>query len=992
MKKILALFTILAFTFTSVVPVFAQTQADIEQMIRARLGSSSGQSNVNTREEDTFDTLQNQEEWQTFTCPACEKDFQVPLDNVSEEMKRGLEEVTCPYDGTRFIPREIAMRKALKEDPGYVSIVSPYEKKEFKARLDMDSIASGAVITDPYTGRKFRYVIEPVRPNEEWQEIVNPSDGRKFRIRLPRRNSGKREDISSPYDGSKFDMDWQDIDEHNRPSDIEKMFSREVPITVSKAIKQFGYDIFPIQPQIKRIGEKGEKTSESDKPSEQDNKNQQNMGLLLQKKLLGQEGSVGQFEEGLYGAVSTIPVSDDYILGPGDKLILNLWGNIQQKFDLDIDGEGKIMLPQAGPLYLWGVKFADAKKLIEENLNKYYTNFQISVSMGKLRSIKVFILGEARKPGAYMFNSLATVFDALYQASGPTKIGSLRNIRLTRANKTEEIIDLYSYLLQGDKSQDLKLDSGDSIFIPPIGPVIGVAGNVKRPAIYELKGSDITMSDLLQAAGGISAIGYLQRIQVERIKNHERKVVFDLEFENTQALKNSASNVMLQDGDLVMISAVTPIRHNFVSIAGNVRRPGDYELKPGMKLKDLIDEVEGIMPGAYLDRAELSRFRDDKTREIMPVNIGRLLNKDEAENIELKEWDRFYVFTKSEVIPTFFVRIEGAVYGPGEYELTDNMRISDLIFRAEGLKKTASLKNAELYRSVLGEGPKIMRIDLGGIFDPRVKEKEGDLYLQEGDQLFIREETKWLEQKEITITGEVMYPGKYMAASGERLSSIIKRAGGFTNNAFLPGAIFTRVSVEKYQREMMKKFVTSAQEDILKEESSLAISLSPSQSEARREMIKYRQKQLDMVQSTKLIGRIVIRLDLLDKLANSPSDITLEDGDALLVPLVPSSVQIIGNVYAPNAVTYVDGRGLNYYINRAGGFSKNADKKGIFVIKASGEAMGKFTSVMKIERGDTIIVPELFKYKTPPGLLFKDAFSLTSQFVITALSIKALNP
>jgi len=981
-KRILALIIIFLFTFNSIVPAFAQNQVELEQMVRTKMKDLSKPDK--TIDKEAMEMVR-EDSWKTFTCPICGKEFQMPSSDVTDEMLKGTEDVICPYDGTAFIPREAAMRKALKQEPEYVSIVSPYEKKEFKAKMDIDSIASGAVITDPYTGKKFRYVQQIIKPGEEWEELVSPNDGRKFRVRVFDKEKFLKQDISSPYDGSKFEAYWQDMPEKERFSDIEKMFSREIPVTVSKAIKQFGYDIFSDKAQIKRVGEKEE--DEKDTQSEDIKKEDKEKMDLLGKRLLG-TGAKSEFEEPMYKELSTIPVGDDYILGPGDKLIINLWGNIQQKLELDIDGEGKIMLPQVGPLSLWGVKFSEGKKLIGESLGKYYTNFQINVSMGKLRSIKVFVLGEVKKPGAYMVSSLATVFDILYQASGPNKIGSLRKIKLTRANKTEEIIDLYDYLLKGDKDQDFKLDAGDSIFVPPIGAVVGVAGNVKRPAIYELEGNDISMAELLETAGGMSAVGYMQRIQVERIKDHQRKIVFDLDFENAQALKNTVSNVMLQDGDLVMISAVAPVRHNYVSVAGNIQRPGDYELKPGMKINELIDGAEGITPGAYLERAELSRFRDDKTREIIPINLGRLLSKDETENIELKEWDRLYIFTKSEVIPTFFIRIEGAVYRPGEYELTDNMRISDIIFRAGGLKKTATLKNAELYRRVLGEEPQVIIVDLANVFDPRTK--EADIYLQEGDQIFIREETKWLGNREITISGEVVYPGKYMAAPGERLSSVISRAGGFTDKAFLPGTIFTRLSVEKYQRQMIKKFVDAEQEAILKEESSLAINLSESLSVARREMIKYRQKQLQAMESAELIGRVVIKLDSLDEFEGSFNDIELEDGDSLVIPVAPSSVQIIGNVYAQNAVTYAEGKGIDYYINKVGGFTKNADKKGIFIIKPSGEAIGKFTQAMKIERGDTIIVPEIFKYKTPTGLIFKDAFSFTSQVLVTALAVAAV--
>lgn len=982
LKRTLILFIIFVFTLNSAVPVFAQGRYELEQFIKTKMKESDKKDNEKVSAEEAGGIKQ---QWQRFTCPVCEREFQIPLSDVTEEISRGIENVICPYDGTNFIPREAAMRKALKQDPEYVSIVSPYEKKEFKAKVDMDSIAAGAVITDPYTGKKFRYVPETVEPWEEWQEVTSPADGRKFRVRFfPQQ---KYREISSPYDGSKFLPEWQLIPQKDRLSDIEKMFSREIPIAVSKAIRQFGYDLFPEEPLIKRIGDKEKKETAEKEYSEDKEDKAYSKLALLEKGAAGKDGA-SMFEEGVYGGLTTIPVSDDYVLGPGDKLILNLWGNIQQNFELDIDGEGKIMLPQAGPLYLWGARFSEAKKLIAENLYKYYTNFQINVSMGKLRSIKVFILGEAKKPGAYMASSLTTLFDILYQAGGPSKIGGLRKIRLTRANKTEEAVDLYSYLLGGDKTQDFKLDSNDTIFIPPIGAVAGIAGNVKRPAVYELKDDNLSLAGLLDMAGGISAVGYLQRIQVERIKDHQRKIVFDLDFENAQKLKASAGNILLQDGDLVLVSAVTPVKHNYVSIAGHVTRPGDYELKPAMKIRDLIEQAEGVMPGAYTERAELSHFRDDKTREIFPVNLGRLFSGDETENMELKEWDRLYVFTKSEVIPVFFIRIEGAVYRPGEYELTENMRLSDLIFRAGGLKKTASLNNAELYRRVLGEAPKVIPIDLAKIFDPRTR--ESDLYLQEGDQFFIREETKWLTYIEAVLTGEFAYPGKYAAAPGERLSSVIKRAGGFSDNAFLQGAVFTRKSVEKYQREMIKKFIDAEQEAMLKEESSLALGLSDSQSEARKEMINYRQKQLSALESAALIGRVVIKLDKLDAFEGSASDVVLEDGDTLIIPSIPSSVQVLGNVRAPNAITYIEGRGVDYYISRAGGFTRNADKNGIFIIKPSGEALDRFTQARKIERGDTIIVPEVFKYKTPAGLIFKDAFSFTSQLVVTVLALSAV--
>jgi len=991
LTRLIAVTLILSFSLTGLpMAAFCQEEPTAldEDLKRLLLEEKLEQLRSKGATEDELKRMRESHiEWKVYTCPSCEKEFELPVSHIEAETQKGMKEITCPYDGTKFIPREAAMYKALKKEPEYISLKSPYEKKEFKAKMDVESVIAGELITDPFTGKKFRYVPELVKSKEEWKTITSPVDGRKFRIRVFKEDKFK--EVVSPYDGRKFSPDWGLTSQKDKLSDIENMFSREIPITVSKAIRQFGYELFPSEPLIDKVGEKRrEERSKSRNGFSRDDMSMDKNSLSALKQVFGGKDARLEFGGDANAGLTTVPVSDDYILGPGDKIVINLWGNIQQTFDLDIDGEGKIMLPQAGPLYLWGIKFADARKLIKDNLYKYYTNFQINISMGKLRSIKVYILGEAKKPGAYTISSLSTVFGALYQAGGPTKIGSLRNIKLTRANKTEEAIDLYSYLLRGDREQDFKLDSNDTIFIPPIGGVIGIAGNVKRPAIYEIK-KEVNLGELLKMAGGISAVGYMQRIQVERIKEHERKIVFDLEFENAKALKKSASTVPMQDGDLVLISAVAPIRHNYVSIVGNIQRPGDYELKPEMKLKDLVDEARGILPGAYLERAELSRFRDDKTREILPVNLGGLLSGAESENMPLKEWDRFYIFTKSEVVPTFFVRIEGAVHRPGEYELTDNMRMSDLIFRAGGLRRTASLKNAEIYRHVLGEGPKVVSVDLSAVFDPRTK--ENDLYLQEADQLFIREETKWMGSSEITLSGEVVYPGKYIIAPGERLSSVIERAGGFTDRAFLPGAVFTRESVKKHQRRLIKEFIESEQEAMLKEASSFTVGLSTSQTEARKEMIRHRKKQLITLESTGMLGRIVLHLDASRSFENSESNITMEGGDGLHIPIIPSSVQIVGNVYAPGAVTYTEYKGLEYYLRRAGGFTKNADKKGIFVVKPTGEVVKLFARVHEVERGDTIIVPEKFKYKTPPGVIVKDAFTISAQMIVTVAALAAIN-
>jgi len=964
---------------------FACAQQDfealIEEGIRAQKAREAKEAEISQEEIAGIKT-----EWRTFECPSCLKEFQMPVSEIAIEALSGRKEITCPYDGVSFILDEFKDVSSFAGESDYADLVSPYTDEKFRARLSTEDITSGALITDPISGKKFRYVAQQVKPWQEWKLVVNPDDGSKFRIRLF--DGRQPRELTSPYDASRFSTDFEYGKKPQPLSNIEQMFSREIPITATRNIRQFGYDLFPKVSLIQKLGEEREDDFRRDSRIAGGTLQQNRMLDSRQEGLgRGRRPSAAEFfEEGIQETLTSIPVSDDYVLGPGDKLIVDLWGNIQQKFDLDIDGEGKVMLPKAGPLYLWGTEFGRAKEVIESQLSKHFSNFQINVSMSKLRSIKVFILGEANRPGAYTVSSLSTVFSALYKAGGPKKSGSLRKVKLIRANNTQEEIDLYAYLLKGDRSRDFKLDAGDTIFIPPIGGVVGVAGNVKRPAIFELN-SKVPLGEILfDMAGGASAIGYLQRIQVERIEDHQRKIVLDLELNSMEDFKASTGDIMLQDGDLLLISAIAPIRHNFVTVFGNIQRPGDYELKPGMKLKELLKEAGGILPGTYLERAELSRFRDDKTREIIPVNLRGLLDSVKEENILLEEWDRLRVFVRSEVVPTFYIKIEGAVYRPGEYELTENMRISDLIFRGGGLKKTASLKNAELYRMNLGEEPKVIKIDLSAIFDPRTKEH--DLFLREGDQLFIREEAKWLTKRKIELSGEVLYPGTYIATPGERLSSIIKRAGGFTDRAFLQGAIFTRRSVGLRQQKVIKEFINSEQERLWKEAMSLAVDVKK---DIREEMVKYHQKQIEALQDNMYMGRIVVKLKPLSAFEGSENDILLENEDSLYIPLIPSSVQMVGSVHMPNAITYKAGMGMDYYISKAGGLTKDADKKGIFVIKASGEAIRRFSTVSKIERGDTIIIPERFKYKVPTGFLLKDAFSLASQLIVTIVAVSAVN-
>jgi len=693
-----------------------------------------------------------------------------------------------------------------------------------------------------------------------------------------------------------------------------------------------------------------------------------------------------------FAPVADVPVGPDYIVGPGDVLQAYMWGMVDNIFSLPVNRKGEIFLPKVGALPVWGMPFVQVQDLIKTQLAKYFSGFRLSLTMSELRSIQVFVVGEVIRPGVYTISSLSTVTNALFAAGGPSKLGSLRNIQLRRNNHIVGTIDLYDFLQRGDRTNDFRLESGDTVFVPPIGSVVGITGNVKRPAIYEVK-EPLTLGELVEMAGGVTVLGYLQRIQVERIQDRERKVVMDLEFKDPSDFQQSSREVKLHDGDLVIVFQVDPSRYKFVSIKGNVRRPGDYELKSKMTLKGLIARAEGILEGTYLERAEVSRFKDDRTREIIPVDLRKLFNGDASANLPLQQWDVVTIYHLSEVIPPKFVDISGAVYKPGQYELTPNIRLSDLIFRAGGLKLTASLKNAELYRMAVDGQSQVVPIDLSNVLNGRGK-TGNDLLLKEGDHLFIKEGER--EKNLVTLSGEVRYPGVYAVTKGERLSSVLKRAGGFTQEAYFKGAVFIRERVKQQEQQELEKFIKAHEETLLRESAALTegslqlTSQSKEEAAAMQQALAQKRELLQLLSSKVVLGGVVIKLDGLEKFEGSPSDITLEDGDLLTVPRKPHAVLVLGSVRNPSAVLHEEGKDVGYYLNRVGGLTKDADKKEIHVVKADGSAVAGFLKLRNIEPGDIIVVPPETEPKVRTLPTLKDIATIVGQFALTVGVLGAL--
>jgi protein involved in polysaccharide export with SLBB domain len=599
-----------------------------------------------------------------------------------------------------------------------------------------------------------------------------------------------------------------------------------------------------------------------------------------------------------FAPVTDVPVGPDYILGPGDVMQAYLWGMVDNVLTLQVNRQGEIFVPRVGTIPVWGMPLGDVRRVIHNQLSRQYAGFRMSLNLSALRSIQVFLVGEVAQPGVYTVSSLSTMMHALFAAGGPSKLGSLRTIKLIRNNRTIGSFDMYDFLLRGERARDFRIESGDTVFVPPIGPVVGVAGNVKRPAIYELSGTT-RIGDLFQMAGGVSPTGYLQRVQIERVKPHSEKLILDLRLDDLKSGSRSPNNPLVEDGDLIKIFPIDTRIYNVVYVEGSVRRPGEYELKSGMRLGELLEPAE-VLPEAYIDRIEVVRTKPDFTRELLTSDLRKLWQGDYSQNLLLEPGD--YVTIMSESRP------------------------------------------------------------LGAV----------------------------------TLQGEVKRPGTYPIIQGERLSSVLKRAGGYTQEAYLKGAVFIREQLRKQQQEEVDRFIKSQEEALLAESTRTAAGSLELAGSGREEAalqaqtVQQRRQLLELLKSKVVLGRLVVKLDAPNTMEGTAYDIPLEQGDVLIVPKQPSAVLVIGSVRSPAAVVYQEGRDVAYYLNQAGGLNKEADKDELHVVKADGSAMAGFLKLRKVEAGDIIVAPVKTEAKVRTLPTFKDVATILGQFALTVGVVAAL--
>jgi protein involved in polysaccharide export with SLBB domain len=682
-----------------------------------------------------------------------------------------------------------------------------------------------------------------------------------------------------------------------------------------------------------------------------------------------------------FAPILNVPVGPDYVIGPGDTFTVTIWGRTDARYMLTVDRNGQIVLPEVGVLTVRGMKFGALDSYLHSEMSRKITDFKLSVAMDRLRTIQVFVVGEAATPGTYAVSSLSTVITALYAAGGPTKDGSLRKVRLMRSGGDANEIDLYNFLTAGDRRTDARLQDGDTILIPLIGPVVAVAGNVKRPAIYEMT-RPMSLREVLDMAGGATFAGWLQRIQVERVENHQRRIVadFDLSEKANQDDQGRVMNMVVQDGDLVKVRSVDDRRGNVVKLEGHVVRPGQYEWRPGMKLRDILTSYDVVQPQPnLLDGAIMRLVPPDLHLMVIPFHLGKLMAGDEAENIELAQYDKVRVF-KWDERHVESVRISGMVYDPNEYRLTPDMRVSDLVEQAGGLRKNAYLNRAEITRTHIAQGgmtTEQIDIDLGRAMEG---DPQQNVALQDYDYLVVRPIPELKFDQTVTIEGEVRFPGTYPITRDETLSSLLARAGGYTNDAYLKGAVFTRQSAKEVQRRRLQQMVSQIEESMLTSaEQKIGAAADAETIKSQQAALETRKALVAKLSATEITGRVVVKMASLEELRGSSNDIKMEDKDTLTIPQTPGVVYVVGEVFNQTSLLYEEGATVNYYLRKVGGMTNDADTKQVSVVKADGSVISRqqdnvgqavtwdkqanqwvFGGFMglPLDPGDTIVVPK----------------------------------
>jgi polysaccharide biosynthesis/export protein len=629
--------------------------------------------------------------------------------------------------------------------------------------------------------------------------------------------------------------------------------------------------------------------------------------------------NIFNFPESTFEPVVNVPTPQNYTLGPGDEIILTIWGETQLDNQLVVNREGEIVIPNVGPVVAQGLTITKLKERLLSRLSTVYSglrggaagaNTWMDLSVGKLRSIQIFVLGEVRKPGSYVVSSMATGLLGLYVSGGPTVNGSLRDVQIKRDNKIISSIDFYEFAIRGDKSKDVRIQDGDVIFVRPAGKRVALAGSVLRPAIYELKEGD-RLSTLIALAGGVSFNTYTDRIHIERIipfaeRKKYKKNILDIDLKLTSLEDLQKSGFALEDGDIVSFLKVNEYYQNRVSITGNVKKPGTFELTKGMRVRDLVKQADGYLSDTFEERANILRILPNMRKEIVPFDLGKAVEGDSVNNIELESEDEVTIYNKGYFFPEHPVSISGSIRNPGTSIRTDNMMLSDLLVLAGGLTEDALSDEVTVTRiDTTSETVYSQTYTIATSRDYWRTDRTSDFLLKDNDYVFVPSNPNYHKMKLVNVSGEVKYPGNYaLLYDGERIASIIKRAGGLKKIAYIEGAHLTRRAGGAGMVPV--NFITALEDPTSRE------------------------------------------------------NIQVVEGDSIEISKNPGVIYVRGEVGVPSAVMYAEGADLNYYIEQAGGYKDGADESRTVVMQPNGRKWKSswfFFPDGQILAGATITVP-----------------------------------
>lgn len=627
-----------------------------------------------------------------------------------------------------------------------------------------------------------------------------------------------------------------------------------------------------------------------------------------------------------------IATPPNYRLGPGDEVIIDIWGASENTIRQQISPDGTINIGELGPLYLSGMTVEKAQDFLTKELRKIYsdTNNQIRVTLGNTRTIQINVMGEVVQPGTYALSAFSTVFHALYRAGGVNDIGSLRKVQLVRNGKKMATIDVYDFIMHGRTQDDIRLEEGDVVIVPTYESLVQISGNVKRPMRYEMKNGE-TVETLIGYAGGFTSDAYTKSLRMVRQNGKEYQV-------NTIDDKDYGS-YRLSDGDMVTAEAILDRFTNKLEIRGAVYRPGIYELNDNVNtVKALIARADSLTDDAFTTRAVLYRLRDNMTREVKQIDVAALINGT-IPDIVLQRNDVLFIPSIHDINDWGDVEIAGEVIAPGTYPYADNMTLEDLVIAAGGLKESASLVRVDVSRRIKNPTSAEDTKEIGEMFtfslkDGFVVDGEPGFVLQPYDHVYVRRSPVYSEQKNVAINGEILYGGTYtLTSKDERISDLVKKAGGTTQFAYVRGArLVRRANANELQR--MQDVVVLL----------------------RRQMGDEKVDSLGIkVDSTFSVG---IDLEAALKAPGSDADIILREGDVVVVPKYNNTVRINGAVMQPNVVSYKQGKDVKYYIGQAGGYNQVAKKNKKYIIYMNGQiATVKRRGKNLVEPGCEIIVP-----------------------------------